>query len=44
LEDDDEPFEEKIQRLVVTLEEQFIESSRLEDEIRRNLRGLGFTS
>lgn len=40
VEEDDEPFEEKIVRLVVRLEEQFAESGRLEAAIRANLRGL----
>jgi len=40
-EDDGEPFEQKMARLVATLEEQFAESSRLEEAIRENLRGLG---
>lgn len=42
IEDDGEPFEEKMSRLVATLEQQFAESARLEGEIRRNLRGLGY--
>jgi type I restriction enzyme M protein len=42
LENDDEPFEEKMERLVATLEEQFQESARLDKEIRENLRGLGY--
>lgn len=41
-EDDDEPFEEKMQRLTQKLEEQFRESSRLEKEIRLNLGSLGY--
>jgi type I restriction enzyme M protein len=41
-EDDDEPFEEKMQRLTAKLEEQFKESARLEKAIRENLRGLGY--
>lgn len=40
--DDGEPFEEKLMRLAVTLEEQFAESARLEEEIRNNLRVLGY--
>jgi type I restriction enzyme M protein len=40
-EEDDEPFEEKMQRLVATLEDQFAESARLEQVIRESLRGLG---
>jgi type I restriction enzyme M protein len=39
-EDDGEPFDEKLQRLTVKLEEQFAESERLERQIRENLRGL----
>ncbi len=39
-EDDGEPFEQKMDRLVATLEEQFAESARLEQTIRGNLRGL----
>jgi type I restriction enzyme M protein len=38
IQDDDEPFEEKIEQLVVKLEAQFAESSRLEVAIRRNLQ------
>lgn len=37
---DAEPFEDKMQRLVATLEEQFAESTRLELEIRSSLRNL----
>jgi hypothetical protein len=40
VEDDGEPFDEKMKRLVATLEEQFAEGARLEKEIRKNLRGL----
>jgi type I restriction enzyme M protein len=36
-ENDGEPFEEKMSRLTTTLEEQFAESARLEEQIRRNL-------
>lgn len=42
IEDDDEPFEEKMERLTKLLGEQFSESSKLEAEIRENLRGLGY--
>lgn len=42
IEDDDEPFDEKMKRLVAQLEEQFAEGARLEQEIRKNLRGLGY--
>lgn len=38
--DDGEPFEQKIGRLVLKLEEQFAESARLEKVIRTNLKGL----
>ena len=41
-EEDSEPFAEKMQSLTARLEEQFAESHRLEEEIRANLRGLGF--
>lgn len=42
VEEDDEPFEEKMKRLVGALEEQFAEGARLEKIIRANLRGLGY--
>ncbi|GFE69004.1 class I SAM-dependent DNA methyltransferase [Chroococcus sp. FPU101] len=42
IEEDDEPFEEKMERLTKLLGEQFNESSKLEAEIRENLRGLGY--
>jgi type I restriction enzyme M protein len=42
VEDDGEPFEEKMPRLVATLNEQFAESARLEEVIRGNLKGLGY--
>jgi type I restriction enzyme M protein len=42
LEEDDEPFEEKMARLTQTLEAQFAESARLEKEIWLNLGGIGF--
>lgn len=41
-EDDGEPFEEKMARLVATLEQQLAESARLEGEIRASLKGLGY--
>jgi len=41
-EDDDEPFAEKMARITGQLREQFTESARLEAEIKRNLRGLGY--
>jgi type I restriction enzyme M protein len=42
VEDDDEPFEEKMQQLTAKLEEQFKESARLEKAIQNALRGLGY--
>jgi type I restriction enzyme M protein len=42
VEDDGEPFAEKMQRLTATLEGQFEQSRRLEKEIRKNLKGLGY--
>jgi type I restriction enzyme M protein len=42
VEDDGEPFEEKMERLTAELAEQFRESERLEGEIRGNLKGLGY--
>jgi len=41
-EDDGEPFDAKITRLVANLEEQFAEGARLEKAIRKNLRGIGY--
>jgi len=41
-EDDGEPFEEKMTRLVAELNEQFAESARLEQAIKANLAGLGY--
>jgi type I restriction enzyme M protein len=40
VEDDGEPFAEKMQRLTATLEAQFAESAKLEQAIRENLRRL----
>lgn len=42
IEDDGEPFAEKMQRLTAQLKEQFEESARLEAEIKKNLMGLGY--
>ena len=42
VEDDGEPFEEKMPRLVAELAGQFAESSKLESQIRANLKGLGY--
>ncbi|HSH03342.1 MAG TPA: class I SAM-dependent DNA methyltransferase [Anaerolineae bacterium] len=43
-EDDGEPFEEKMERLVEELREQMAEGRRLEAEIEKNLEGLGYAS
>ncbi|MFN7537629.1 MAG: type I restriction-modification system subunit M [Burkholderiales bacterium] len=40
---DGEVFAEKMARLTKQLAEQFAESAKLEDEIRKNLAGLGYT-
>jgi type I restriction enzyme M protein len=42
VEDDGEPFEEKMRRLTASLTEQFAESTRLDKAVRSNLKGLGF--
>lgn len=42
LEEEGEPFEEKMARLTKQLSEQFAESDRLKDQIKRNLEGLGY--
>ena len=42
VEDDGEPFEEKMKRLVAELHAQFAESAKLEKAIKANLRGLGY--
>lgn len=41
-EDDGEPFAEKMQRLTAQLKIQFEESAKLEEQIRKNLAGLGY--
>ncbi len=41
IEDDGEPFEEKMQRLVAQLDTQFTESAKLEKQIKHNLASLG---
>ncbi|MBE2203991.1 MAG: type I restriction-modification system subunit M, partial [Chthoniobacterales bacterium] len=41
-EDDGEPFEEKMPRLVAELHVQFAESAKLEQQIKANLKGLGY--
>ena len=40
--EDDEPFEEKMNRLTAALNAQFEVSSRLESAIRENLKKLGY--
>ena len=42
VEDDAEPFAEKMQRLVSELNSQFAESAKLEAAIKANLEGLGY--
>lgn len=42
VEDDGEPFSDKMSRLTAQLSEQFKESDRLESEIKKNLAGLGY--
>ncbi len=42
IEDDGEPFDEKMKRLTTKLEEQFAESAKLEKLIKKNLNGLGY--
>jgi type I restriction enzyme M protein len=42
IEDEGEPFEEKMPRLVAELDAQFAESAKLEKTIKANLRGLGY--
>ncbi|MFP4029607.1 MAG: type I restriction-modification system subunit M [Candidatus Brocadiia bacterium] len=42
VEDDGEPFEEKMPKLVARLYEQFDEADMLEEQIRENLEGLGY--
>lgn len=42
IEDDGEPFDEKMKRLTAELSTHFAESARLEQEIRNNLKGLGY--
>jgi type I restriction enzyme M protein len=42
VEDDGEPFEEKMTRLVAELQAQFAESAKLEQAIKAHLRGLGY--
>jgi type I restriction enzyme M protein len=42
IEEDDEPFEDKMQRLTTQLYEQFEEADKLKQEIRKNLEELGY--
>ncbi|MDD5030191.1 MAG: class I SAM-dependent DNA methyltransferase [Rhodoferax sp.] len=42
VEDDGDPFEEKMPRLVAELHAQFAESAKLEAAIKANLKGLGY--
>ncbi len=42
VEDDGDPFEEKMPRLAAELHAQFAESAKLEQAIKANLRGLGY--
>lgn len=42
VEEDSEPFEDKMVRLTSELAEQFAKSRKLEDEIRKRLGGIGF--
>ena len=42
IEEDDEPFDEKMNRLVAQLNDQFAEGAKLEAQIRENLRRLGY--
>jgi type I restriction enzyme M protein len=42
VEDDGEPFDEKMRRLVSTLNEQMAEGRKLEETIRKNLKALGY--
>lgn len=42
VEDDDEPFEEKMAQLAIKLKQEFADSAELESRIQHNLRGLGY--
>ena len=41
-EDDDEPFDQKMTRLTTELGQMFEQSHKLEEEIKKNLEGIGF--
>jgi type I restriction enzyme M protein len=42
VEEDSEPFDEKMKRLTSQLSEQMREGARLDEAIKENLRGLGY--
>ncbi len=42
VEEDSEPFEQKMDRITADLSEQFAKSKELEDQIRKSLEGLGY--
>ena len=42
VEEDEEPFEQKMERITSELSEQFAKSKELEDQIRQSLEGLGY--
>ena len=42
VEEDDEPFEEKMQRLTTELGKMFEESNQLQEQIRKNMEAIGF--
>ena len=42
IEEEGEPFEDKMRRLVTELNAQFAESSKLQQTIQANLKGLGY--
>lgn len=42
VEDDDEPFDQKMQQLAAQLSKQMEEATKLNDEIRKNLKELGY--
>jgi type I restriction enzyme M protein len=42
IEDEDEPFEEKMKRLTIQLEEQFAQGAKLKEQIHVNLKMIGY--
>ena len=42
VEEEEEPFEQKMERITSELSEQFAKSKELEDQIRKSLEGLGY--